>query len=88
MYKIIKRNYNKSRGKVLKTSYYKDGILNFLNHKSQIIKESIKDEDDFIDIERNNKIVATIYPIDCEIDYLDIVNTMYKMENLKVKGSD
>lgn len=88
MYKIIKRNYNKSKGKVLRTYYSRNCVLNFLDHNIQTMQDNINDEDDFIDIERNHKIVATIYPIDTHIEYFDIKNAIYKIENLKVKEGD
>ena len=88
MYKIIKRNYSKSKGKVLRTYYSKECVLNFLDHNIQTMQDSIDDENDFIDIERNHTIVATIYPVDKNIEYFDIKNAIYKIENLKVKESD
>lgn len=88
MYKIIKRNYNKSKGKVLRTYYSRNCVLNFLDHNIQTMQDSIDDENDFIDIERNHTIVATIYPINKNIEYFDIKNAIYKVENLKVKECD
>ena len=88
MYKIIKRNYNKSKGKVLRTYYSRNCVLNFLDHNIQTMQDSIDDENDFIDIERNHTIVATIYPINKNIEYFDIKNAVYKVENLKVKECD
>ena len=88
MYKIIKRNYNKSKGKVLRTYYSRNCVLNFLDHNIQTMQDSMDDENDFIDIERNHTIVATIYPINKNIEYFDIKNAIYKVENLKVKECD
>lgn len=88
MYKIIKRNYNKFKGKVLRTYYSRNCVLNFLDHNIQTMQDSIDDENDFIDIERNHTIVATIYPINKNIEYFDIKNVIYKIENLKVKECD
>lgn len=88
MYKIIKRNYNKSKGKVLRTYYSRNCVLNFLDHNIQTMQDSIDDENDFIDIEKNHTIVATIYPINKNIEYFDIKNAIYKVENLKVKECD
>ena len=88
MYKIIKRNYNKSKGKVLRTYYSRNCVLNFLDQNIQTMQDSIDDENDFIDIERNHTIVATIYPINKNIEYFDIKNAVYKVENLKVKECD
>ena len=88
MYKIIKRNYNKSKGKVLRTYYSRNCVLKFLHHNIQTMQDSIDDENDFIDIEKNHTIVATIYPINKNIEYFDIKNAIYKVENLKVKECD
>ena len=88
MYKIIKRNYNKSKGKVLRTYYSRNCVLNFLDHNIQTMQDSIDDENDFIDIEKNHTIVATIYPINKNIEYFDIKNAIYKVENSKVKECD
>ena len=46
MYKIIKRNYNKSKGKVLRTYYSRNCVLNFLDHNIQTMQDNINDEDD------------------------------------------
>lgn len=88
MYKIVKRNYNKKRGKVLRTYYYRDCVLNFLNFNIKDMQNIIKDKDDFIDIERNNRLITTIYPTDGEIEYWQIKNAIWYVENLKVKESD
>lgn len=88
MFKIIKRNSTKKRGKVLKTFYYKNSFLNYLNDKDclKLLQDSINDENDFIDFEQNNNIIYTIYPVDMNIEYWEIKNTISRVKYLKTRG--
>ena len=87
MFKIIKRNSTKKKGKVLKTFYYKNSFLNYLNDKDclKTLQNSITDENDFIDFEWNNNIVYTIYPVENNIEYWEIKTAYNKVENIKTK---
>lgn len=88
MFKIIKRNSTKKKGKVLKTFYYKNSFLNYLNGKDclKTLQDSIKDENDFIDFEQNNNIIYTIYPVDINIEYWEIRTVENKAKYLKTRG--
>lgn len=87
MFKIIKRNYTKKRGKVLKTFYYKTALLNYLNENGclNLLQNNIKDENDFIDFEHNNNIIYTIYPLEKNIEYWEIKTAYNKVENIKTR---
>ena len=70
MYKVILRNYGKSKGKVLFSCDYLESLQNYVYHKLtektvefDIVDDDcrFKNEDDFIDIERNNRLVVTLY---------------------------
>ena len=63
MYVVTRRNYNKKRGKRLFSSYDFEPLKNFVYHNFYDISEGIGEEDvdDFIDIERGDRIIATIY---------------------------
>lgn len=88
MFKIIKRNSTKKKGKVLKTFYYKNSFLNYLNDKDclKLLQDSIKDENDFIDFEQNNNIIYTIYPVDMNVEYWEIKTVENKAKYLKTRG--
>lgn len=87
MFKIIKRNSTKKKGKVLKTFYYKNSFLNYLNDKDclKTLQNSITDENDFIDFEWNNNIVYTIYPVDMNVEYWEIKTVENKAKYLKTR---
>lgn len=88
MFKIIKRNSTKKKGKVLKTFYYKNSFLNYLNNKDclKTLQNSITDENDFIDFEQNNNIIYTIYPVDMNVEYWEIKTVENKAKYLKTRG--
>lgn len=88
MFKIIKRNSTKKKGKVLKTFYYKNSFLNYLNEEScfDLLQNSITDENDFIDFEWNNNIVYTIYPLEKVIEYWELKTAYNRFEYIKTRG--
>lgn len=88
MFKIIKRNSTKKKGKVLKTFYYKNSFLNYLNEEScfDLLQNSITDENDFIDFEWNNNIVYTIYPLEKVIEYWELKTVYNRFEYIKTRG--
>ena len=61
MIKVVLRNYNKYRGRVLYSGNYVSTVKDFINHRllqklntlNKLDNTEFKDEDDFIDIERN-----------------------------------
>lgn len=61
MIKVVLRNYNKYRGKVLYSGNYASTVKDFINHRlleklntmNKLDNTNFKDEDDFIDIEVN-----------------------------------
>jgi hypothetical protein len=70
MYKVVLRNYGKSKGKMLFSCDYLETLNNYVYHKltEKLVEFGIidddyqyKDENDFIDIERNNRLIATLY---------------------------
>lgn len=86
MVKVILRNYNKCRGKVLYEGYSKDGVKNFIYHyMTEKLQElgkldeeyAFKDEDDFVDVELNNvNLICTIrgtgrWDISSALNYID-----------------
>ncbi|WP_304393153.1 hypothetical protein [uncultured Clostridium sp.] len=93
MIKVILRNYNKSKGKVLYTGYYKSSLVNYIEHKlANDLKNLNKvnddyefiDEDDFVDVERNGtKIICTIRGL----SYLDMQNARYYIDDKIKEGS-
>lgn len=87
MFKIIKRNSTKKKGKVLKTFYYKNSFLNYLNEEScfDLLQNSITDENDFIDFEWNNNIVYTIYPLEKVIEYWELKTVYNRFEYIKTR---
>ena len=87
MFKIIKRNSTKKKGKVLKTFYYKNSFLNYLNEEScfDLLQNSITEENDFIDFEWNNNIVYTIYPLEKVIEYWELKTVYNRFEYIKTR---
>ena len=79
MYKFIWRNGNKSRGKVLKTIYNKECLYDALR---KIANEIVaRDEWDYIDLEKNGKIIGTIYALsDGQFSELDFENLEYHIK--------
>lgn len=83
MIKIVLRNSTKKRGKTLYECFNKDCAKNYLNYymfndlkkfKKINSEYRLNDDNDFIDVEINNHIVATIYndlKVSYAIRYLD-----------------
>lgn len=73
MIKVVLRNYNKYRGKVLYSGNYASTVKDFISHRlleklnamNKLDNTNFKDEDDFIDIEKNGtKLIYTMHDLD------------------------
>lgn len=68
MFKVALRNYEKSKGKILFSCYYLQDLRDYVYHKlTDKLTDWIdcdyqfKNENDFIDIERNGRLIVTLY---------------------------
>lgn len=87
MITIVLRSYEKKRGKVLRTFYNASVLRDFVYHKlRQVVEEkgivnedgTFKDENTFIDIERNGKhLIYTFYD---DVDWHSVDSAIYYIE--------
>ena len=66
MYTVTRRNYNKKKWKVLYECSYVDSLINFMTYQVRDKIEGLgeMEDDDFVDIERSGRIIATMYSND------------------------
>lgn len=67
MYKFILRNGNKKRGKVLFTVYNESLLADRVRRIRNEVQA--KDEWDYIDLEKNGKLLKTVYALTYPIDW-------------------
>ena len=70
-FKFILRNSNKKKGKVLYVVYTKELLYDRVRKIANTIDNYIIDDYSFIDLERNGKLLKTIYAWDGNFSYSD-----------------